>query len=169
VKKVEDDTSAAHGPEDGPMPDTSMGQAQQADDKAEQEHRVIDRRSQLRKPVIVLIHEDPDTGEWFAVALEKRGFHVLTVLDRAEGMALVEARQPDAVVSNLALPQIGGWDLREPARSRSSGKRRRLVLFEEPARIDEATPPHAAAHGVRLVPKRCDPSTLADVLDELLT
>ena len=61
-------------------------------------------------PVLVL-DEDPATGEQVQRALQADGFTVISCSRLAQGLALVRTLRPQAIVLGIALPDLEGWTL----------------------------------------------------------
>lgn len=119
-----------------------------------------------RKPIVVVIDDDPGTADSLALALEAEGYHVLTAQDGVEAIELVNARKPHAIVSNLLLPRLDGWNVCEFLRSHPAMQNLPVVLLTDT--FGPAARSRAGLLGASLVAKRCDPRVLAAFLGELL-
>ncbi len=62
-------------------------------------------------PGIVLIEDDPQIRRFLVAALEVHGYQVHEAPTAAEGLRLVAARQPDLVILDLGLPDLGGLEV----------------------------------------------------------
>ena len=120
------------------------------------------------KQVVIFIDDHVDTCECFALALEQEGFHVLTAHDGEEGIALVNARRPHAVVTNLCMPRVDGWSVCQFVKSCAPAQNIALVLLTGAVRADGSNRALAENIGVRFITKPCDPKELANVLHEML-
>jgi CheY-like chemotaxis protein len=120
------------------------------------------------REIVVFVDDHVDTCECFALALEHEGFHVLTAHDAEEGIALVKARRPRAVVANLGMHQGGGWRVCEFVRSYGAANRSALVLLTGSARADGGGRVLAKSTDVRLLTTPCGPTELASALREML-
>jgi DNA-binding response OmpR family regulator len=119
-----------------------------------------------RKPIVVVVDDDPGTTESLALALEAEGYHAPTAQDGVEAIELVNARRPHAIISNLLLPRLDGWNVCEFLRSQPALQNVPVVLLTET--FGPATQSRAWLLGALLVAKPCDPRILAALLGEVL-
>ena len=67
--------------------------------------------------VVVVVDDDADTVDYFAVALRACGATVVSASSAALALALIEDRSPDVVVSDIAMAGHDGyWLVREVRR-----------------------------------------------------
>jgi len=62
-------------------------------------------------PLVLLIDDEPEQVEMYQLSLETAGFEVISAYTGGEGVSLARARQPDAIVLDLRLPDITGWEV----------------------------------------------------------
>jgi CheY-like chemotaxis protein len=63
------------------------------------------------KPARVLLVEDyGDTRAMYATYLRHCGFEILEAQDGLEALKVADAERPDAIVMDLALPRLDGWE-----------------------------------------------------------
>ena len=62
-------------------------------------------------PVVVVIEDDPRSLDLLAVYLEGAGVEVATARNGRQGLQLVRQVRPAAVVLDIRLPELDGWDL----------------------------------------------------------
>jgi DNA-binding response OmpR family regulator len=120
------------------------------------------------KAIVVFVDDHVDTCECFALALEHQGFHVLTAHDAEEGIALVKARRPRAVVANLGMHRGGGWRVCDFVRSYGAANRSALVLLTGGDGADGGGRVLAESPDVRLLTTPCGPAELAGALRDML-
>jgi CheY-like chemotaxis protein len=78
---------------------------------------------------VLVIDDDPDSLEYFAMALRTRGASVVTATGAMEGLRLVEERRPDVVLSDIAMVgQDGYWLVGEIRRLADDALRRVPVI-----------------------------------------
>jgi DNA-binding response OmpR family regulator len=121
-----------------------------------------------RKQVLVFIDDHTDTCDCFAFALEEAGFHVLTANDGAEGIALVQARQPRAIVTNLCMPRVDGFEVCRFVKSHASMRSAAVVLLTGAIRMDGGHRALARHLGVQFMLKPCEPRELVRVLRAMI-
>jgi signal transduction histidine kinase/CheY-like chemotaxis protein len=62
-------------------------------------------------PTVVIIEDDRRSRELFELYLERTGVEVVTARDGQEGLEIVRRLHPAAVVLDLYLPKLDGWDV----------------------------------------------------------
>ena len=67
---------------------------------------------------VLVVDDDPRLNRIFADVLREAGFAVDTVSDGGHALALLERAPFDAIISDLALPGVGGMDLLRTVRER---------------------------------------------------
>ena len=60
---------------------------------------------------ILVIEDEPDIRDLIRLTLELDGMAVVTAPDGAEGLATAEAAPPDAIVLDVMMPGIDGWEV----------------------------------------------------------
>jgi DNA-binding response OmpR family regulator/anti-sigma regulatory factor (Ser/Thr protein kinase) len=63
------------------------------------------------RPVVVVIEDDERSGELVALHLDAAGLRPVVVRDGPEGLAAVRSLRPVAVVLDIRLPGMSGWDV----------------------------------------------------------
>ena len=64
-----------------------------------------------RKKRVLAIDDEPSMTEWLQILLERQGYEVKTALIGTRGEELFRTWRPDAVVTDMMLPDIDGIDL----------------------------------------------------------
>lgn len=118
-------------------------------------------------PVCVLVDDHDDTREGFAEFLVVSGFQVLPAASAEEFESLVERQRPDAIVLDLQLPGIDGWELARRIRRTPGLERVPLVAFSACVMPDERARAEAAGFDLFLA-KPCDPEHVATELRRLI-
>ncbi len=70
-------------------------------------------------PKIILIEDDRLISEPIARSLKNLDFTVLTAADGVSGLKLTLDEQPDLVILDIMLPEMGGWDVCKAIRTKS--------------------------------------------------
>jgi signal transduction histidine kinase len=63
-------------------------------------------------PLVLVIEDDPELRALLAEELPAHGFRVETANDGADGLATMRRVHPDAVVLDLLMPNVDGWQFR---------------------------------------------------------
>ena len=127
----------------------------------------MSRPSSDVRPLVLLVEDDLDTREMYAVALGMIGFRTAEAGTAAEALAAALTLHPDIVVSDLTLPDGDGCEL--CARLSSGEETRAIPMIALTGRsADDDFDRCAAAGCVRVLVKPCAPDVLAQVIDEVL-
>lgn len=93
------------------------------------------RKGPLAQPVILVVEDEPDILELVAYHLGKAGNLVLKATDGVQGLRMCQTKNPDLVVLDLMLPEMGGKEVLRRIRQ-DHGTRSTPVLILT-ARTDE--------------------------------
>lgn len=63
-----------------------------------------------RTPVVVVVEDDPDLREVYAVYLESEGFSVARAANGLEALLQIKRARPTSVVLDLLMPRLGGLE-----------------------------------------------------------
>jgi diguanylate cyclase (GGDEF)-like protein len=66
---------------------------------------------------VLVVDDDPDKRMLLTVALQMVGYEVRTANDGEEGLAAVEASQPDLIITDVMMPKMDGYDLARRVRA----------------------------------------------------
>ena len=69
-------------------------------------------------PTILVVEDDGALLEGLRDMLELSGYHVLTARNGVEGLAVLQARQPDLIVSDINMPRMNGYEFYGQVRAR---------------------------------------------------
>lgn len=106
----------------------------------------LERRPGVEKPVwrILIVDDGPRTREMYSMLLSKQGHQVETAADGWSAIEIVENFNPDAVLLDVGMPGLNGFDTCEKIRAQPAGKDAVLVAVtgwaqhEVQERADEA-------------------------------
>ena len=118
---------------------------------------------------VLVIDDEHDTRESLRIILESAGYRVRTARDGREGLRLLEAGPPDAVITDIFMPVTDGLETIRETRSRFP--RTRIIAvsgggtaLRNPAYLETAN--IAGAHATLVKP--VDPEELLAVLKACL-
>lgn len=66
---------------------------------------------------VLVVDDDPDKRMLLTVALQMAGYEVRTANDGEEGLAAVEAYQPDLIITDVMMPKLDGYELARRVRA----------------------------------------------------
>ena len=62
---------------------------------------------------IIVIEDDPDLRQLLVEELEDAGHDLIEAGDGAEGLARIKAESPDVIISDIGMPRMDGYQLRQ--------------------------------------------------------
>ena len=65
-----------------------------------------------RSPVVLIVDDDPDTVEMYALGLGHQGFTVRAAAEAEGALADAVADPPDCIVADMRMPRMSGLELR---------------------------------------------------------
>jgi CheY-like chemotaxis protein len=99
-------TTATAGP---PQPPTPLGSHQEGRTEEVVELYRSDDPADEHAPLVLIVDDDQNSREGLAEFLVQQGFRITEASDGAEALQKVEARRPDVVLLDLAIPRVDGW------------------------------------------------------------
>lgn len=111
-------------------------------------------------PLVLLVDDNPDTLEMYALGLQYEGFDVATATDGEIALKAVALNRPDCIVADVRMPRMTGLEFREVlSRSPETAAIPVIALTGLRAQADLET---ARAAGFdRVLVKPCPPETVA--------
>jgi len=85
---------------------------------------------------VLLVEDEPSILALFSEALSSRGHRVVTATDGLSGLALLESRVFDVVISDVRLPRVNGLDLFHRARAKAPATR--FIIMTAYATVEDA-------------------------------
>jgi DNA-binding response OmpR family regulator len=70
-------------------------------------------------PRVLLIDDDPALLDVLSLAFEEAGYDVVTAVDGRAGLTAIETARPDAIVSDVNMPGVDGFQLCRTLRARN--------------------------------------------------
>jgi CheY-like chemotaxis protein len=116
---------------------------------------------------VLLVEDDRDSREMYAVALGLAGFRVAEAGTAADATRVARARRPDVIVSDLTLPDADGCDLLVEL-NQDTGTRGVPTIALTGRSSDDDIDRCAAAGCSRVLVKPCAPDALAETITEVL-
>ncbi len=86
---------------------------------------------------VLLIDDEPSIVKILGRLLQLSGFEVTTALDGEEGLAKVQSEHPDAVILDLMLPKINGFDICAAIKGSEATKKTYVLIFTARGRQEE--------------------------------
>jgi signal transduction histidine kinase len=76
-----------------------------------------EQEGRMSPPTILIADDEEAIRETIACILEDEGYHVLQAADGAEAVPLVEQAKPDLIISDIAMPNLDGYEFYEAVRA----------------------------------------------------
>ena len=112
---------------------------------------------------ILVVDDDPANRRLIQMALELEGYAVRTAATGREALAQVAAQQPAALLLDVELPELDGWDVLAALAAQDGGPPVLLLSASDGARIRRA----AEAQGVGVLTKPFDLDVLLERVGRL--
>src|SRR5918912_643374 len=90
----------------------------------------------VEKSSVLVVDDDPDKRMLLAVALQMAGYEVRTADDGGAGLMMVEAYQPDLIITDVMMPRMDGYELAR--RVRGNPQTRFIPIIIQTAARNEA-------------------------------
>ena len=95
-------------------------------------------RDRLRGVSLVLVDDDLEARKMVTAVLRAAGANVLAVDSANEALAAIDERQPDLVITDIAMPEIDGYAFTRALRARPYGPSLKIVALSAfPASSEE--------------------------------
>ncbi len=116
---------------------------------------------------ILVIEDEMDMLELYALRLEHKGFRLLTASDGTLGLQLAKEERPDLILLDLMLPDING--IRICSLLKSDSRYRAIPIIILSARVDECTIKSGMSAGAdSYMTKPFDPDKLISTVTKYL-
>lgn len=116
---------------------------------------------------ILIVEDQPDTLEMLAAQFRVRGYDVLACTTAAEALKISEEQNFEALISDVAMPEMDGLQLIKKFRSKEGLKRIPAIALSGYASEKDAQAALAAGFDLH-VAKPVDPTDLAAAVERLL-
>ena len=113
---------------------------------------------------MLVVEDEEPIREVIRDVLEDNGYRVLSAANGVEALATLERHKPDAVVLDLLMPVMHGWEFMETYFEKTGGESIPIVVVS----VNPALPRSFNRFGVsRVIAKPFDVNELADAIDEV--
>ncbi len=70
---------------------------------------------------VLVVDDEPDALELVKLVLESGGFKTILATSGREALAQIEKKKPDAVLLDIMMPDMDGWDVFRKIKEKDSG------------------------------------------------
>jgi DNA-binding response OmpR family regulator len=121
------------------------------------------------KPLVLVVEDHEDLRELYQQCLHEAGFDVITARNGAEGVALAASRRPSAIVMDLQMPDVHGWEAIRRIRQASPEAEARPYIIAVTAHIADGARIDAYEAGADdFVAKPHDPNVICAIVTSAL-
>jgi CheY-like chemotaxis protein len=131
---------------------------------AEQPAAVSAPAAQAAASSVLVVDDNPDITETMTLLLQAWGYRTLSANDGETGLALVEAHRPDAVLMDLGMPRMDGYQLARRIRALPGGKAMTLIAVSGWGQAADLARSREAGIDQHLL-KPVDPARLREMLE----
>jgi DNA-binding response OmpR family regulator len=119
-----------------------------------------------RKPLILVVEDDPSVQNLLTILLEGEGYEVITARDGLEGLVKMELQHPSLMILDLMMPNVSGDRVIEEVRSDPRLKAVPLLVVSGRHDVHESFDDTLGRENV--FPKPLDPQRLLARIDEIV-
>lgn len=119
-----------------------------------------------RKPLILVVEDDPSVQNLLQLLLEGEGFEVITAKDGLEGLVKLDLAHPSLLVLDLMMPNVSGDRLLEEVQE--DPRLRNVPVLIVSGRHDAHESFDEVVGPDNVFPKPIDPTKLIERVEELL-
>ena len=145
-----------------PLHHRGAGVSTRSDTPGEQ----VNKQAGTSRLEILVVDDNPDVVETTLMLLQAWGHRTFSAQDGASGLALLASETPDAVLMDLGMPRIDGFEMARRIRQMPGGKAVKLIAMSgwgQPADRERALAAGIDEHLVKPV----DPARLRELLDRI--
>ena len=121
----------------------------------------------MSTPTILVVDDDHDSRVICEIILSRQGYRVLGSSNGEDALRLAIAELPDAVILDIALPDMDGWTVTERLAAQVATTRIPIILYSAQA-FDEDFQRGKALGCAGYLVKPCAPQRILDAVREAL-
>jgi len=117
---------------------------------------------------VVCIEDEPAMIELIRLILSRRGYEVIGAVGGREGLEAIQREKPDAVLLDLMMPEMDGWEVYQKMKANEAMKHIPVIVVTAKAQsIDKVLGLHIAKVD-DYITKPFGPQDLIDSLDKVI-
>lgn len=121
----------------------------------------------MEKKKILIVDDEPQSVEMFKIRLESAGYEVFNASSGEEGIELASKLNPDLILLDIILPDIGGFNICKAIKNNKATKDIKVVLCTN--KLDEIYSIDARQSGAdELIEKMIDPEIFLETIARFL-
>ena len=117
---------------------------------------------------ILLVEDNEMNRDMLAERLELRGYQVLVAADGAQSVTMAHSEKPDAILMDMSLPVMDGWEATRRIRALEGGARIKIIALTAQAMAGDEEKALAAGCDDYLAKPIVDPRVIREKVEKLL-
>jgi CheY-like chemotaxis protein len=94
-----------------------------------------------KRPLILVVDDEVDITETYAMYLDFEGFEVITANNALEAIGILASRTPDLIISDCMMPHMDGVELSRQVKASPNTRNTPIILMSgAPERHDLSSP-----------------------------
>lgn len=123
----------------------------------------------MSAPTVLVVDDEADIREILQLTLENAGYRVVTAADGSEALAAAEQEVPDAILLDVGMPNVDGWQVLERMKSSPEIDLATIPIVMLTAWTSDEDRVRGGIEGaLRYLGKPFDPAEVVATLEELL-
>lgn len=123
----------------------------------------------MSAPTVLVVDDEADIREILQLTLENAGYRVVTAADGSEALTAAEQEVPDAILLDVGMPNIDGWQVLERMKSSREIDLATIPIVMLTAWTSDEDRVRGGIEGaLRYLGKPFDPAEVVSTLEELL-
>lgn len=94
-----------------------------------------------KKPLLLVVDDEVDITETYAMFFELHGFVVVTANDALQALALLEQCTPDLILSDCMMPYMDGVEMSRRVRARAATAATPIILMSGAPELHDLASP----------------------------
>ena len=122
----------------------------------------------IRKPYVLVVDDEPDLVEILTALLNERGFASSGALDGTEALEIVRSVRPDAILLDLDMPKMNGWEFLKHMKAYAELQNIRIVILTGKDQSHEDRARGLSLGACEYLLKPCPPDEIVRVIHAAL-
>lgn len=127
----------------------------------------IEAKAPLRPKLVLVVDDYPDTRDMYAEYLDFIGYEAQTAADGREALRRALRAQPNAIVMDLAMPVLDGWEATRILRADPRTRDIPIVVLTGNAQPEQKQRAHECG-ATCVLTKPCAPKDLVTALETVM-
>ena len=118
---------------------------------------------------LMLVEDDNNLREIYGARLQAEGYEIVSAKDGEEALALAVKERPDLIISDVMMPKISGFDMRDILRSTTETKHTKVIMMTALSQKEDQERGEKLGADRYLVKSQVTLEDVVNVVSEVLT